>query len=786
MTVLPVSLLKIIRMDMISKKWTGRYWAAIWLCGLLLCVSASCEPEDIPKTAGRPTAAQTEAEPVKTPAVSLKILSAIDFICTGNFAAAQEVLSTEEENGATASLRGILDGWQAMQQRRQELRLQVRKKQEEKLRKAQSRLSDLSLSDGRDTADLFLDASDSAQVLIEAGAKPSDPNQLDTALATAIRLRDLAPEEDKGKILQDPFVRQAIEAAIQRAETYEAKGKWTDAYVRAYYWLTNLDEDNAQWREKAEQLTEMVTIELALKDGSCDDTVAQRYEDIKPEMFLRALQLLDSNYVRPPDYSEMIAKVFVRCRLLGRVLENSAEGLTVKVKPEAIGNFQNGIAQLEAEIDRRAKKDVTDLVQVFDETLTLNEATLQLPREVMIAQFTDACLQSLDPFTDLVWPWYVRDFEKNLTQQFSGIGVEISNTSGVLTIVSLLPDTPAYRAGLDADDEILAVNGEPTKKMTIFCAVSKITGKKGTKVNLTVRRPSTGQVKDYTIVRDRIVVQPIRGWRRTDKGQWDHWIDPANQIGYVRLISFSETSQNDLNNVLTALEKKGMKALILDLRYNSGGYLNSASEVADLFVSRGVIVKSNPRNGFATYEMAHEKGTHPDYPMAILINAGSASASEIVAGALQDPRFNRALLVGTRSYGKGSVQVVTPYTGGGSQLKYTIAYYHLPSDQQVKNRYQMEKLGRKDWGIAPDVEVEMVSHELRRMLDIQRDNDVLVQVQNGSHPERRHELQDTLLSDPQLSAAIFVIQAKMLQRGMAIQPMDPATWHRPIDPNEIY
>jgi carboxyl-terminal processing protease len=162
--------------------------------------------------------------------------------------------------------------------------------------------------------------------------------------------------------------------------------------------------------------------------------------------------------------------------------------------------------------------------------------------------------------------------------------------------------------------------------------------------------------------------------------------------------------------------------------------------------------------------------------LVILINEGSASASEIVAGALQDPRHNRATLVGERSYGKGSVQVVTPYTGGGSQLKYTVAYYHLPSDQQVKNRYQMEKLGRKDWGIAPDVEVVTNTAELREMLQMQRDNDVLVQADHdeSSAPTKRSSLAQTLDSDPQLAIGLLVLQAKLVHGGRELVfPADP-------------
>jgi carboxyl-terminal processing protease len=720
---------------------------------------------------------------VSTP-VSLKAASAIDFFCTGNPAAAKETLEAAAgENGALTTFRQILLSWEQMQKRREDLRLRVWKKQQERLDELKTKLKDLSASaepTQQDPSSLAAAEED----LMESAAT-ADPNGLEGVLAAAIRLRELATEEEKQTLLQHPFLQQAIQVALERAQKYEEQGRWSDAYFRAYYWLTALDEDNPSYREKAEELSELLDIELSLKDGACDDTIAKRYEGVKAEMFERALYLLDNNYVRPPDYKEMMQKAFRRCRLLARVLEKSSAEIAFHTDAQTAGRFLEKLKAMEADLEADSDVQAADLKQMMDALLELNQETLKVPSEIFIAHFSQAVLQTLDPFTDLVWPWYVKDFEKNLTQQFSGIGVEISKATGVLTIVSLLPDTPAYRAGLDAYDEILAVNGEPTEKMTIFCAVSKITGPKGTKVTLTIRRPSTGEVKDYTIVRDRIVVQPIRGWQRTENGQWDYWVDKANRIGYVRLTAFSETSRDDLEQVLTQLEKQGMKALILDLRYNSGGYLNSAAEVADLFLSKGVIVKSNPRHGFATYEMAHEKGTHPNYPMVVLINGGSASASEIVAGALGDPKNRRATLVGTRSYGKGSVQVVTPFTGGGSQLKYTIAYYHLPSDQPVKNRYQMEKLGRKDWGIAPDVEVEMYNHEIRRMLEIQRRNDILVQAFHNNGEERRYTLEETLLSDPQLSAGLLVVQAKLLREGFSIQPPDSQIWRQPIDPNEV-
>ena len=155
-------------------------------------------------------------------------------------------------------------------------------------------------------------------------------------------------------------------------------------------------------------------------------------------------------------------------------------------------------------------------------------------------------------------------------------------------------------------------------------------------------------------------------------------MDPNCHIGYVRVTNFSATTASDLDGILTMLESHGMRALILDLRYNFGGYLQSAAEVTDMFVDRGIMVSMQPRVGLPTWEAAHKKGTHPDYPLVILINSASASAAEIVAGALADKAYCRATLVGQQSYGKGSVQTITGYPGGGAQLKYTMAYYHLP------------------------------------------------------------------------------------------------------------
>jgi carboxyl-terminal processing protease len=243
-------------------------------------------------------------------------------------------------------------------------------------------------------------------------------------------------------------------------------------------------------------------------------------------------------------------------------------------------------------------------------------------------------------------------------------------------------------------------------------------------------------------------------------------IDQKNKIGYVRLTSFASESAASLEKVLLQLESRGLRGLILDLRSNSGGLLDSAVAVVDKFIDEGLIVKRQPGFGrMPIYEDAHRKNTHPNYPFVILINSGSASASEIVAGALADKKYKRATLVGTRTHGKGSVQGITGYPGEGAQLKYTMAHYHLPSDQRVESKDAMKKLGREDWGVGPDVEVELKSNEIKKMIEMQRDNDVLVQANhnNANHKQNKHTVEETLEADPQLAVGLLVVRSKLIQ-----------------------
>jgi carboxyl-terminal processing protease len=603
---------------------------------------------------------------------------------------------------------------------------------------------------------------------------PEEPNKIDEAFLAVLQVDLLADEKQKASLRKNPFVKALVVKTLEKGKELEANGDWVDAYAHSYYWLNAFYEKTKEYKKHSEKLTEKAVIEMSLKDNTCE-TSAQRHEGIKKQQFFRALKALDFSYVNKVSYGEMAVKGVERCRILGDVLVNTNEDLPYQIDENKAKLWDNALKILKVDTSA-SKADFTEskLKNLLEQIIALNEATVNIPVEVVIAQFTEAAFESLDPFTTIVWPWSVRDFQKNMTQNFEGIGVQISKVRGVLTVSTLLPDTPAYNSGLDAEDSILAVDGEPTKDMTLNCAVSNITGPKGTDVTLTVRHKDApeGETEEITITRGRIDVQTVRGWQRTEKGTWRHMVDPENRIGYLKVTGFTGSTAKNMEKILKDLEAQSIQGLIFDLRDNPGGYLTTAAALVDMFVSKGLIVKSQPRWGIPTYETAHKKGTHPNYPLVVLINGRSASASEIVSGALQDEKYKRATIVGKRSYGKGSVQTITPYSGEGSQLKYTMAYYHLPSDQRVKNRYIMEKEGRTDWGIAPDVEVELANSELRKLIEVQMINEKLVKADHKEAVERS-TLQETLETDAQLNIGLLVLKAKIIAAGGEVKFTKP-------------
>ena len=612
-----------------------------------------------------------------------------------------------------------------------------------------------------------------------------DTNDITAALSVIAKAGEFAGSKQKEQLLSDAFVKEIIQTAIDNAATHEVEGKWLEAYTNCYGWLVAIDPNNEGYSDHAQELLDKATLAMVFEDSPCE-TSEERFLGVREDMFVRAVNFLNSHYVSILNYNEMATKALEQCKLLAEVIGTSSrfstelEGngtsntnvMNIAWEPKELSAWCAAIDGILDELgDASSKLSRKDFLKIFETTLELNKATVDLPRTILISQFAEASLAALDPYTVIVWPRQMQDFEQMMTNEFMGIGIEISKQKGLLTVSSLLIDTPAFHSTLDAGDVIEKVNGLSTKDMTLFCAAKKIKGPAGTKVKLTVRRPNDDEavedtVFDVTIVRDKIVVPTVRGWQRTHEGKWLHMLDEENKIGYVRLTGFSTDTAFGLERVLQELEDQGLRGLIMDLRYNTGGLLDSAVAVADKFIDDGWIVKRQPRAGqMAIFEYAHRRGTHPNLPLVILINSSSASASEIVAGALADEVNKRAILVGTRTHGKGSVQGITSYIGKGAQLKYTQAYYHLPSGQRVESRDAMEKLGRKDWGVGPNIEVELRSDEIKKLAEVQRHNDVLVKADHEDANEnfKKHTIEETLDADPQLAVGLLAVRSKLIQ-----------------------
>lgn len=339
-------------------------------------------------------------------------------------------------------------------------------------------------------------------------------------------------------------------------------------------------------------------------------------------------------------------------------------------------------------------------LKVFTEVLSIIKKSYveEVKVKDLVISAMKGMVGSLDPHSAYLTPEALKELKVETKGEFGGIGIQIGIKDGVLTVIAPIEDTPAYKAGIKAGDKILRISGEPTKRMEIHEAVSKMRGQKGTTVTLTILREGWKETKDFTIVRDIIKIKSVKH-RLLDDG-----------IGYVKLIQFQEPTANDLVSALNKLQKEGMKSLILDLRNDPGGLLNIAVNTAEVFLPpKKLVVYIQNRVG-EKIEYYTEK-SYPyfeEIPMVVLVNKGSASASEIVAGALKD--WNRAIIVGEQTFGKGSVQSIIPLSDG-SGLRLTTAKYYTPNGTIIHNV-----------GITPDIIVkqEIFEHSELREKDGQQ------------------------------------------------------------------
>jgi len=380
---------------------------------------------------------------------------------------------------------------------------------------------------------------------------------------------------------------------------------------------------------------------------------------------------------------------------------------------------------------------VYEQLKVFTEALSYVESNYveEVEPNKVIHGAIRGMLRTLDPHSSFMPPDVYREMQVETEGRFGGLGIEITMRDDVLTVVSPIEGTPAFRAGIQPGDQIIKVDGESTKEMSLVDAVKKLRGPEGSSVTLAIFRQGFTEPKDFTLSRAVIQIKSVR------------WTKLQDDIGYIKLRSFHKTTEEELEEALRDLGEQQIKALVLDLRNNPGGLLEQAIAVANVFLEGGqLIVYTKGRlpnqnmKGFAKSE-----GFHVTYPIAVIINGGSASASEIVAGALQD--LNRATVLGTQSFGKGSVQTIIPLSDG-SGLRLTTAKYYTPKGSEIHGK-----------GITPDIVVE-------------KPQEVENQEGEQKSPRSRRQIElpgDDLSDDPQLQKAVDFLKTRGQQGGKSVK-----------------
>lgn len=383
--------------------------------------------------------------------------------------------------------------------------------------------------------------------------------------------------------------------------------------------------------------------------------------------------------------------------------------------------------------DKPEKKDTKPNDEYFELMRTFADTFEQVERnyvkKVSRKQLLEAALRGmlveLDPYSSYISPEELAQFNQSVDQEFGGIGiqVQIEQHSDRIQVISPLPDTPAYRTGVRAGDLIMTIEGQSTERMPLSKAVQLMQGPAGGKVKISIRHIGESADQDVELTREIIRVKSVKGDFYKADGTPEFMLDKDKKIGYVRLTQFGRHSSDELAEAVKELQDQGMKALILDLRNNPGGLLTQAVEISDLFIESGVIVSTEGQNSAAKSWSAHKDGTFSGFPMVVLVNRFSASASEIVSACLQDHK--RATIIGERSWGKGSVQNVISLESGAAALKLTTASYKRPSGKNI-HRFQDSKQ-EDEWGVMPDqgFELKLEIKELRDLDQYRRDRDVI-------------------------------------------------------------
>lgn len=579
--------------------------------------------------------------------------------------------------------------------------------------------------------------------------------ELSESLRHAVELQVLYGKSREQELLNEPRIRELVRMADKAAHEAESRGQWLLAN-ELFFRLNVLFEQEMKYEADVDRLSSRLSMirlyvpktlweltnERRVLDGEdplpeynpFGDTFDEKLSPIDDSMVRRAIERAAFGHLDHTGMKDLITHGLDAIETFATTtdLADAFPGLRDARQREAFLAEVNSLRREVEGLTRQANS--TDLRKVVYTMLLANDRTIKVMEQALLHEFGNGSMAALDKYTGIIWPDEVKRFERSTRGAFVGVGIQIEMDDLYrIRVVTPLEGTPAQRAGISTGDIITKVNGRSTVGFTLDQAVEVITGPQGTDVTVTVERgeDEDKQVLDFRLDRKRIDLPTVNGWHKIAPGDegWDWFIDRDAGIGYIRLTSFAENTTEHFDRAIAAMRaERELNGLVLDLRFNPGGLLDQAVSIANRFVDRGLIVKTEDVSGIVRQrEMASpiSRGSSlVDLPVVVLINNGSASASEIVSGAIQaharEGNIN-AWLVGENTFGKGSVQNVFGLDRRGlSMMKLTTQYYKLRDDRMIHRLP-----GATEWGVKPDIEVEMLPEQIVDALKLRRDSDVL-------------------------------------------------------------
>jgi len=654
-------------------------------------------------------------------------------------------------------------------------------------------------------AEQITEASDELDGHLAAYDADRSTDALSDALESVVRLQLL--KDNNEKLFADERVDRVLGDAERAARDAERRGDWLVA-SELYYRLETIFDQAGTYKADVERLGDRLTMirmyaperlwslrnERRLQEGLDalpaynpygDDYIA-KLQGVSSGAVRSAIQRAAQQHVGR-ETRENPNGVTMNNLLLGGLDAVRTMATTTDLSDTfpGLGNASRRNRFIARIDERKAKvsgwsREATafDLRRVIDGLLADADETVGIMPEAILHEFGNGSMGELDAYSAVIWPDELSRFRRSTDGEFTGVGIQIQlDETQNIKVVTPLEGTPAQRAGVRTDDIIKKINGISAVGLELNQAVEIITGPANTSVEITMERtdPETDEISEVTfnLTRQRIDLPSVTGWEKTGAGDtdWNWFIDPEAGIGYLRLTGFTSDSTRDFDRAIKAMKAQGLNGLVFDLRYNPGGLLDQAVGIASRFVPDGMVVRTVDANGIPQEQQNAQRISSSrdlsDLPVVILINEGSASASEIVAGSVQAAAQigkNKAIVLGQRSFGKGSVQNVFLLPGGMSGMKLTTHFYRVNSPRVI---HKMP--GSTEWGVDPDLEIDMLSSQQQAALLLRRDSDVLPLDQNGdiiANAERPDP--DTLITegiDLQVQTALVLLQTQTLGDG---------------------